>query len=1110
MLKIRPLIGVAAALALFLFPQAQASAQGVTTGGLTGTITDATGAAVEAAQIQVRNPRTGYNVGTTSRSSGVYLIQGIEPNSGYIITVRRIGYAPMTRDGIVISLGQARREDFRLVREVQQLGEVSITASTTDAVINASKTGTSTTISDSALRRLPTLNRNFSDFVQLVPQVSTTTGFLSGGGVNLRQNSIQIDGAQASDVFGLGTTGQPGSSANAKSIPLDAVKEYQVLLSPFDVRQGNFGGLLINAVTKSGTNEFHGTFYSDTRNESFTRTAPQNSKFNQQHYSASLGGPIIKDKLFFFGSGEIQRRQLPANGSYIGAPDAYTTQAQIDAVNAAARVYGLEDGGSGEQIQRQNPNRNAFIRFDAYLPMSTRLVLRHNYASADNTVFSRSLGSSASPLFQLTSNKYDLSNKSNSSVVELLTNTSSGIYNEFLFNYATISDFRTVPARFPQLTIRGIPRSDLPNQTLSFQLGTEASSQGNSLDQRTIELTDNVTIPFGSHAVTVGGKMLRYRSINLFAQNSIGSWTFTSLANFQAGIASNYVVSSPAPTDPFNGLATINASTYTGYIEDVWQATPGLALTFGVRVDKPVFGTEPPLNQSVATDYGRETNVVPHEAQISPRFGFNWDVTGDQRNQLRGGVGSFSGPPPFVYLSNAYGNSGLSGFSSITCNGATLTNNSATSAGVPAFNSANASNPPLKCLDGTRPNGTVAPGAAISGPAAGAAVNTIDPAFKNPKYLKASAGFDHRFANGLISTIEGLYTKSQNNAFYQNLALAGPQSTPDRNGRVLYGILTAAGASPTLKPGTRSQVLDLTNSQGDYTWSVTGTLQKSFSDNFEGSLSYTHQQARDVVSVTSSTAGSNFRYQRDVSGRLDDMSVTKSKYDQPHRIIATTSYRFPTATDISLVYSGNSGAPYDYVYGSNGGTTGDLNADGQSQNDLMYVPTNALDATQILFTGYNGTTAQRATAAAQAQAFENFITGTKCLNEARGTILTRNACRNPWVNQVDVSMAQSLGKFGGKQLQNLQLRVDVINFGNLLNKNWGRQAFSDQGSTCGQICSATILLTHTGNALPAGTPTGGNSPQAQGIFTFDPNFQAYSSANIASLYTIQLSMRYSF
>src|SRR5438067_2473744 len=254
MLSFRARTGVAVALALLAVSAASAHAQGVTTGAITGTVTDENGRPIEAAQIQLRNPATGYSIGASTRASGLYLIQGVEPNSNYQLTVRMIGFTPVTRGGVVITLGQTRREDFKLSRQAAQLAQVVVTA-TTDPVITASKTGTSTTISDSALHRLPTLNRNFQDFVSLVPQVSTTTGYLSGGGVNLRQNAIQIDGAQSGDMFVLGTTGQPGSQANAKSIPLDAVKEYQALLSPFDVRQGNFGGLLINAATKRGTND---------------------------------------------------------------------------------------------------------------------------------------------------------------------------------------------------------------------------------------------------------------------------------------------------------------------------------------------------------------------------------------------------------------------------------------------------------------------------------------------------------------------------------------------------------------------------------------------------------------------------------------------------------------------------------------------------------------------------------------------------------------------------------------------------------------------------------------------------------------------------------------
>jgi len=635
-----------------------AAAQGVTTGAISGTVTGEGGQPLESAQVQLRNARTGYNVGTITRSGGVYRIQGVEPNSDYELTVRYIGYAPSSRSGITITLGQTRREDFRLTQQATTLSAVTVTGQA-DPVINTSKAGTTTTISDSALRRLPTLNRNFQDFVQLVPQVSTTTGYLSGGGANLRQNQIQIDGAQSGDVFGLGTTGQPGAQANAKSIPLDAVKEYQVLLSPFDVRQGNFGGLLLNAITKSGTNEYHGSAYAYARDQKLTRTQEYLNDFKQRTYGGTLGGPILRDRLFFFVSGEVQQQEQPATGPFIGSQTAYVAQSSIDQLNNILETkYGFTGAGGGAQVPRENPLVNVFARLDANLPWNTRLVLRHNYADADNTTFSRSEAGSATPTFDLTSNSYKFSSTTQSTVAQLLTNFTNGAYNELLVNRSTTEDFRTVPVNWPEVTVGGIPRTDVAG-TAEFQFGTDASSQGNALDQQTFEITDNFTFPIGTHSLTLGTKNVFYKSINLFAQNRLGAWNFGSLTALDNGTASRYRVSAPAPTDPFAGLATIKANQHSVYLQDTWTATPTLTLNFGVRWDKPDFQTVPPENPSVIEQYARNTSSVPSKAQWSPRFGFNWDVTGDQRNQLRGGVGAFTGAVPFVYLSNAFGNSGL-------------------------------------------------------------------------------------------------------------------------------------------------------------------------------------------------------------------------------------------------------------------------------------------------------------------------------------------------------------------------------------------------------------------------------------------------------------------
>ena len=1110
MLKTRLFLTVATALALVTGASARLHAQGVTTGAVSGTVTDANGQPVEGAQVQLRNPRTGASAGAMTRSNGSFSIQGVEPDPGYAVTVRRIGYEPQTQNNILVSLGQTTRTDFQLKQQSTVLETVTVSAEATP-VINPSKTGTGTTVSDSLLRRLPTLNRNFADFVQLVPQVSTSTGVgLSGGGVNLRQNAIQIDGAASGDLFGLGTTGQPGAQANAKSIPLDAVKEYQVLLSPFDVRQGNFGGMLINAVTKSGTNEFHGSTYGYTRNENLTRSQPYLAEFKQQQYGFSLGGPILKDRLFFFVNPEWQKLNTPATGSFIGSPDSVARAADVNTFSQYLQTWGLQNPGSGARVLKQNPLTNVFGRIDAYLPGYTRVVLRHNYAAADNQTFSRSSSTSSNPLFNLTSNSYLFSSRTHSSVAEILTNLPNGVFNELLLNLTKTSDFRTVPVTFPMVTVRGFSRAD-PNNPLkdvAMVAGTENSSQGNSLDQRTFELTENLTVPVGSHHVTVGTKNLFYKPINLFGQNSMGNWTFADTTQLRLGNPLSYQVSAPSPTDPANGLATFRANMYSFYVQDAWQRSDRLLISFGVRYEKPKFLDTPPENAQVLQAYGRSTAAVPSKASVSPRFSFNWDATGDQRNQVRGGLGFFTGPPPFVYLSNAFGNSGLSGYASLTCSGsATNQGNNATSTIPPPFNAQNIATPPTACAPFTPAGGTTRPGATT---AASANIATIDPNFRFPQYQKITLGYDHRFGNGLVSTLEGLYSKAISNAFYQNLALQGPQGV-DRNGRVLYGTLSASGGTATLAPGGRQQVIDVTNVHGDYSYSLTGQLQKTFFDSFQGSLAYTYSQVRDVAATTSSTQGSNYRYQRDWAGYLDDRSLTRGKEDMPHRIVATGTWRLKTLTDFSVVYVGNSGAPFDYVYAAGGGSgSGDANADGQSQNDLVYVPKDAHDPNEILFRGYNSPagSAAQLEAAAEADAFDRFIDRVPCLRKSRGRILGRNTCRNPWQNDVDVSVGQNLRAFGQ---QNLQLRLDVINFANLLNKRWGWQNFSDQNNTCGPICSATTLLSHTGNALPAGLPAGTTtSPLAQGIYTFNKTMKPWNADNASSNYRMQLSLRYSF
>jgi hypothetical protein len=537
------------------------------------------------------------------------------------------------------------------------------------------------------------------------------------------------------------------------------------------------------------------------------------------------------------------------------------------------------------------------------------------------------------------------------------------------------------------------------------------------------------------------------------------------------------------------------------YAQDEWQTTPRLTFTGGVRAEFPRFGDSPPLNEAVQTAYGIRTSEVPSsKAQISPRVGFNWDATGDARNQLRGGVGMFTGSPAYVWLGNAFQNSGLTGYAGLNCNGAAtgLANTATSSFAPPVFNAENASNPPTQCAPGTRANGTTVPGATA---ALGAAINVIDPDFKFPQFLKGSIGYDRRVGSNYIVSVDGLYTRTINDVFYTNLALPDTGLGVDARGRILYGTFGSGGAAPRFVGG-RQAVLNIGNTSKGYSYNLTGGVQRQFANRYSASLFYTYSQTRDVASTANSTANSNFALGRSVSDTITKQTLGRSRFEQPHRIVATGSYTLPTNTDISFIYTGQSGFAYDFSY-TGSGSLGDLNADGQ-RNDLVYIPRTAFDPSEIRFSGGTGTAAQQtARVQEQAAALENFIQGTPCLNEQRGRIMSRNSCRTPWTNNINVRLEQALPVVRG---QRLSLRGEVFNFLNLLNRDWGEQQRAFDGGS-------SFLLTEVGKAnATTGVPLSSTARDASavGVYTFDPNLTAFNANNIASNYQMQFSLRYSF
>lgn len=1030
-----------------------AIAQGVTTGGITGVVSDPSGAGIESAQIQVVNTATGAKAGAVSRTNGIYNVVGLQVGGPYTISVRRIGFQPVQQTGVNVPLGQSVRLDFRLTQQAATLSGVQVTATASNAIISPTHTGVSTTVSDSALRRLPSLNRNFTDFVALTPQVSTTlpTGGLSGGGVNNRYNQITIDGSNETDLFGLGATGQPGGQANGKSIGIEAVKEYQVLLSPFDVRQGNFAGLLVNAVTKSGTNQFHGSVYGFGRNQSFTRSQDYLNDYSQKQYGFTLGGPIVKDKLLFFTNFEKQSYSSPMTGIYLGAPGYSVTSSDVDAAKQVLAGYGLPTGSAG-LVKVQNPLTNFFARLDfPSLPLNSSGTLRYNYGSATNQAIAR--GNSGNfPILALTSNQYQYQSTKYAPALELRTRFDNGIFNEFLASYTRIRDPRTATgdASQPQITV------DIPGAALVA--GTERYSQGNDVHQDILELNDNVTVPIGEHTLTVGTQDEFYKAYNLYAQAVNGVWGFDSLDSLKNGQAWQYIVGVPAPGTG-NGAVRFRTSTLAGYVQDMWQATPNFNLTVGLRADLPRFANRPPTNQDILANFGRNTADIPSgHIQWSPRVGFNWDVTGDQRNQLRGGVGAFTGHPAYVWMSNAFQNSGITGVNLLTCQGKNT---------PPAFNAASIATPPTACGNGLTAS-------------AGSEVDLLQQDLRMPQTLRASLGYDHDLGHNLIATLEGLYTKALYSPFYYNLALTDPVGT-DAHGRVLYG---TKPNSPSVKVAGRTTVIDVGNQNKDHFYNLTAQLARRFAGNWEASAAYTYSRGWDVQSFTSSTAYSQYRYGRVWAGNQMDQTATRSSFEQRHRVVIDGSYSFPTLTTVSVIYNGSSGIPYNFVYYS------DMNGDGLTANDPIYIPKDVNDPNEITFADTKTTTADQ-----QKAAFDNFINSNDCLKSQRGQIMARNSCTAPWTNVINVSLRQSLRAFGS---QNLSLQLDIFNFGNLLNKNWGQYTT--------QYSEVSLLGLASGSAgLPSGSLV-----NSQGVFTFDPKVKVFDYDRLESNYQMQLGLRYSF
>jgi hypothetical protein len=1022
-----------------------AAAQGMTT-AIRVVVRAQNGTSTDGASVRVVNEATGY---TTSSSvhGGFSVVWGLEPGVPYTIDVRHIGYAPTRRTGISLILGEVQLVEVML--EATRLDSVRVSAQS-DRAEPRTAGGAGTLISDSALRRLPTLNGDIYDLLRLVPQAGTRLG-ISGAGTSYRFNNFVIDGVSDRQLQGNVTTSGPNGT---QSISLEAVGEYQVLLSPFDARYGDFAGLLVNAVTKSGSNDLHGSVFSRVRGAKLARTGSflGTSAYDREQYGFSMGGPIVHDRLHLFVASEVQHSAQPARGPYVGqSTDAVSP---VPAADSIARFVSLLrdrgiDAGDGGRVLLPNPNANVFGRIDLALPeIGSRLVVRENYSRTQTTPFERSATSGSFPLSSAASATRTIKQ---TSALQLFTQVSPSAFNEFQVGH-TVSPSVGVP-----YTLSPIVQVFVQNAQAQLSAGPPgggAASRGRSTevgDQLTWQVRPN-------HSLGLGARIEFFRYSVSGYRNRLGQWMFSNLDSLARGVASSFVL---AKDFLGNAEAPAVGAEPSAYVSDKWRVDDRLTLTFGLRADGLRFTQHPAYNPDVDTSFHRLTSDYPSfRPQWSPRFGFTWTPTTAEQTVIRGGAGLFVGRPPLGWLANPMRSTG-NGVKTLTCN----TGNAPPFTPYPAAQ-------PTTCTNGV---------GFKNGP-----VTLVDHNLNMAQSLRTSLAVERRFPWGVTGTVEGLYTKVRSDFAFSNINLRGPQGL-DSHGRVMYGTIDDNGAHPARPAGGAfTEVTDLRNQSGGYSWSVTGQLRRPWSDRLEMQASYTYSRVRDVQSVVNGSVGNpldTWANARPLSGRWDDQGTGVSAFEIPHRVVLSATYvarwRHRT-TDISLYYVGESGAAFTYGDSTaTAGKSGDLNADGTAADDPIYVPRNAMDATEMVFAGSDS--------AQQARDFETFIRGTPCLRRQRGQILARNSCRAPWVNTSNLSVRQSLPAIGGHAAS---LQVELFNVLNLLDPSWGRL----------EVPNAWILQY-------AGRTQVGGSPQP--LFRFNAsNTRGYQNAE--SSYQFQISLRYSF
>ena len=1104
------------AIALVVMTTVGVSQAQVTTSSVAGQVVDAQGEPLPGANIVAMHEPSGTRYGAVSNLDGRYAIPNMRIGGPYTIQVSFIGYQIAEFGNVILRLGEPYLLSATLQDDSTELGEVVVSAAKSSE-FDSNKTGTSTSISTKQLTDLPQINRSVTEFTRLTPQANGN----SFAGRDSRYNNFQVDGANFNNGFGLSGNALPGG--NAQPISLDAIEQISVNIAPFDVTQSGFTGAGINAVTRSGTNTLQGSAYYFTKNQDLQGNKIGDNELESvdagtKNFGFRLGGPIIKNKLFFFVNAERENLTgANASGTNLwrssanGVADAENNvtrvrTSEIDAVkNHLINQWGYDPGRyEGYANEAEQHNTKFLARIDWNISEKHKLAVRYNQVvGISNQLTNGSSGpsprttSDANRVSQnsmsFENSNYGFENSVRSLTAELNSYFSPKVSNQFLFTYSKIQDVRTTPSSqlFPMIDIWDAGRGDGTKNYITA--GTELFSYNNDVINDNFSFTNNLTYVTGKHTVTAGAAFEIQKFGNSYTRMGTSYYRYASVEDFLTTGTPNEV----APimfglTYPYEGQETyarINFGQASLYAQDKFAATDRLSLTLGLRFELPIYLNDLTPNQSINDLTLQDTDGNPKNydsgswpesrLMVSPRFGFNYDVSGDRSFVVRGGTGVFSGRVPFVWLTNMPTGAGV------------LQNTiepGSYSAVAPWIGNIRFQPEQYYYVNNPPAGGE---NVFITSPAGGApgSFALVDGEFRMPMVWRSSLGADYQLGNSpFVLTADLLYTRDIN-AVYQFGAnrKESPNKMAYAEGDDREVTLTPSDIQYNPAMGANNATILTNTDLKGHAFSATAGLLVPDWRGISGSVYYTYSEAKEVSSNAGSSASSAWLGSPSINSPNEEM-LNISNYALPHRVVANLSYRIEygnhAATTVGMYYTGSHQGRFSYLYGN------DFNGDGINA-DILFLPQNT---SEIVFTDIVTSGNVVFTAAEQAAAFNKYIAEND-LEQYRGQYVPRNAFLMPWLSRFDVRVLQDVFTNIGSRRHTLQLSLDIVNFGNLLNKDWGIQD---------NLSGAQNLISRSGSASQ--NPSF-NMNRVSGELPTTP-FQNASS--FSTTWSMQFGLRYIF